>query len=651
MKSTSPQVQDLLERIEELERELAEKRQAETSLRRSQRRLRMLLDFVPYPLAVMHINRGVFYLNHGFTNIFGWTLDDLVDGQIPFVPRELEAEAKQDLQNLISGKGMVRRETRRLTKDGRVLDVVMRAAYYEKSEYEPAGILMIFRDVTEQKRIERINNMILRISTALPEYPDLEPLLDYIDDEVKKALNTEGTVVILLDEEKQELFVLGAAYDDQDTKRRVKESRFKMDELIAGRVIRSGKPVIISDTTKGPDAELHRKRDEKLGYKTRNLLIVPLRSQERIIGVVCALNKKEGDFDERDVELLNTIAGTVALSVENARVNEELKRAYREVRSLNRAKDKVINHLSHELKTPVSILLGSLKLLAKTLEQLPEQTWKRNFERMQRNLERIVDIQYEVTDIMEDRHYRSYDMLLIMLEQCADEIEVLVAEELGEGGVVEKIRKRIDEIFGLKEVVSRPVDVSAFVKRHLEKIRHEFAHRELEVTEKISPAPLACLPPDILEKIVKGLVKNAVENTPDEGKIEIIVQQRGEGAELVVRDYGVGIVEEAQSRIFEGFFSTQDTISYSSKRPFDFNAGGRGADLLRMKIFSERYNFKIEMDSTRCKYISTEKDLCPGRISKCRFCEKREDCLVSGGTTFRLYFPPADSMEKCSGKG
>ena len=120
MASTSPQVQDLLKRIEELEIELAGKRQAETSSRKSQRRLRMLLDFVPYPLAVMHINKGVFYLNHGFTNVFGWTLDDLVDGQIPFVPKELEREAKQDLQSLISGRGMVRRETSRLTKDGRI---------------------------------------------------------------------------------------------------------------------------------------------------------------------------------------------------------------------------------------------------------------------------------------------------------------------------------------------------------------------------------------------------------------------------------------------------------------------------------------------------------------------------------------------------
>jgi hypothetical protein len=141
--------------------------------------------------------------------------------------------------------------------------------------------------------------------------------------------------------------------------------------------------------------------------------------------------------------------------------------------------------------------------------------------------------------------------------------------------------------------------------------------------------------------VIDGLVKNAIENTPDEGKIEIHVRKKNEGAELIVRDYGVGITEDAQRRIFEGFFTTQDTMAYSSKRPFDFNAGGKGADLLRMKIFSERYNFKMAMVSSRCRHLAKDTDVCPGRISTCPHCSKGESCHDSGGTTFTIYFPPA----------
>jgi len=104
----------------------------------------------------------------------------------------------------------------------------------------------------------------------------------------------------------------------------------------------------------------------------------------------------------------------------------------------------------------------------------------------------------------------------------------------------------------------------------------------------------------------------------------------------MVCDHGVGISGSDQQRIFEGFFSTQDPEDYSSKRPFDFNAGGKGADLLRMKIFSERYNFKIEMVSSRCGFISGNDKTCPGRISDC-LC--KEDCYTSGGTSFFLWFP------------
>ncbi len=640
--------EELVKRLEELEKENIDLKKIEAALRRSQRRLRTILDFVPYPIAVMRVDETVFYINPGFARIFGWTLDELEGRIIPFVPEELKQEAHSDIRKLLKDKGQIRRETRRLTKDGRILEVVMRAAYYEASEYEPAGILLIFRDITEQKRIARINETILRISTALPEYPDLEELLDYIDSEVKRILNTEGSVVILLDEEKEELYVLGAAYDDSATQKRVKEIRFKMNQLIAGRVIKSGEPVIVSDTSQ--DVELHRERDKKLGYKTRNLLIVPLRSSDRIIGVICAINKKEGDFDNKDVELLNTIAGTVALSIENARVNEELKRAYREVNSLNRAKDRIINHLSHELKTPVSILLGSLRLLEKTLSEVPEEKWKKNLERMKRNLDRIVDIQYEVSDIMEDRRYRAYDTLLTMLQQCADELEVMVAEELGEKGIVYKIRKKIEDIFGLKESNPVSIELKKIVEERIRKLGPDFSHRKVDIKTSLEDTPDICIPQDTIQKIVDGLLKNAIENTPDEGKIEIIVQNRGDGTELIVRDYGIGIMEEAQTRIFEGFFATQHTFSYSSKKPFDFNAGGKGADLLRMRIFSERYGFKIEMESSRCKFLPKEEDICPGKISDCRFCNTREDCYSSGGTTFSLFFPPANHIESCAKK-
>jgi GAF domain-containing protein len=184
------------------------------------------------------------------------------------------------------------------------------------------------RFAEDLKKAYRNNEALLRISMALPKYPDLENLLDYVNDEVKRLLNSEGSVVLLVDEAEQEFYVLGAAYDATDTKKRVKEVRFPMEQLVAGKVVKTGQPMIVSDTSMEP--HLHEERDKKLGYKTRNLILVPLRSRDRIIGVLSAINKKEGQFNEKDQELLSLIAGTVALSIENARFSEELKKAYRE---------------------------------------------------------------------------------------------------------------------------------------------------------------------------------------------------------------------------------------------------------------------------------------------------------------------------------
>ena len=607
--------------------------------RMSDKQYRTLLDFVPYPIVVFTLDGRVNYLNPAFTETFGWLLEELEGKTIPYVPPGLEEEVKKDIRELFAKRVIHRRQRRRLTKDGRTIDVVMSGAFFSASEGEAEGEVVLLRDITQEKRLEAIKETLFNISIGLPSHPRLEDLLDFVSIEIKKLLNVEGALVILLDEQKQELFFMGAAYDDRDTQRRAKEVRYPADKGISGRVIKTGEPVIVHDTSRNPD--FYGFVDQKMHFQSRNILDVPLRSGERIIGVLCAINKRDGLFGESDVELLSLIAGTVALSIENARYAKEITEAYEEVAGLNRAKDRIINRLSHELKTPASVLLASLKILAKRLQQQPEETWKPTFERAWRNLDRLLGIQNQVEDIMEGRHYQTHEMLHILLDQCVDELESMVAEETGEGPLIDRIRNKINALYSPKELKISEFSLDRFVEWRIRELKPNFAHREVEIVTRLQPVPHICVPEDVLSKVVDGLIRNAVEATPDEGRIEIMVYKKGEGSELVIYDLGIGITDENRRRIFEGYFMTQDVMAYSSKRPFDFNAGGKGADLLRMKIFSERFNFKIETSSSRCRYIPTDKDQCPGRISKCRFCRDRTDCFRSGSTTFKIYFPPA----------
>jgi PAS domain S-box-containing protein len=630
---------ELSQSNERLKKEIGERKRIEQALRESERLYRTLLDFVPYPIVVFTLDGNVSYLNPTFTDIFGWTLDELRGKRIPYVPSGLEEEATDLLNRLLAERVLQHYESRRLTKDGRILDVSLRATLFSESGEVPSGEIVILRDITEQKRIARNNEAMLRISLALPAHPDLEGLLDYVTGEVKDLLAVEGAAILLLDEQTQELSVAGAAYDDAATQRRVKETRFHLSETVASDVIEAGKPVVLNDSS---EAEyLHRERDEKLGYHTRSLLEVPLRGAGRIIGVLCAVNKKEGAFDQKDIDLLTMTEGTVALSIENARAARDLRIAYKEVTSLNRAKDKAFHHLSHELKTPTSVLLTSLQILAKRLASIAEQSWKPTLERAKRNLNRILEIQYEAEDIILDKQHKTYYLLSLLLDQCTDELEALIADQVGEGSVVESIRARVEEIFGPRELVAERIRLNEFTLQRLEILRPSFAHRQVHVATCFEDTPLLMIPADPLQKVIDGLLKNAIENTPDEGKIEVTVRKKRTGAELVIRDYGIGITADTKMRVFEGFFTAQDSAAYSSKLPFDFQAGGKGADLLRIKVFSERYNFTIRMESSRCGSIPDDSDACPGTISDCPSCTDARDCHLSGGTTVFVYFPPA----------
>ncbi len=499
--------------------DITDRKKSERALQKSERRLRALLDFEPYPVVVFTLDGLVSYLNPAFTEIFGWTLEELDGKKIPYVPAGLKQETAENIKRLLYDRVIMRYEAQRLTKDGRLLDVVIRAAVFSISPDEPAGQIVTLRDITREKRMARTNEALLRISLALPLYPDLEGLLDYVNQEVKTLLHTEGAVTILLDEERQELYFPGAAFDEALRDKKIKELRFPLDGMMAGKVIRTGEPLIVSDTSE--DSILHEERDKKLGYQTRNLALVPLKSVDRIIGALCAINKKEDSFIPDDLELLNMIAGTVALSIENARVSQELQKAYREVTSLNRAKDKAINHLSHELITPVAILSSSLRFLSQKNASLREEAWKPAVDRINRNLDRILEIQYQLEDIMSERPLKTAGLLSLLLEQCAEELAAVAVEYSGEEGLFDRIKKHIDRLYGPREAIAEEIVLDRWVGERLRILEPEFSHRQVNISTRLSPDTSILFPPEIFQKIFDGLLRNAIENTPDEGTIEI----------------------------------------------------------------------------------------------------------------------------------
>lgn len=619
--------------------DITEQKIASRKTRELYRIYRKILEFVPYPIVVYDESGLVSYVNPSFTTIFGWSLDELKGCHVPFVPEALKAETSMMIDKFRENHELQRYVTQRLTKTGKTLDVVLRAATYKDPNTEAIQTFVILRDITEEKRLEANNKTIMRISAVLPEYPELEDLMTYISKEVKALLNTEGALVLLYDEIHDELFFMGGAYDDSDTNQRARTFRFPASSVLAGKIIRTGEYALVNDAEKL--LEDYPERDERLGYQTRSLLEVPIKSDDRIIGVLCAINKKKNPFDYHDMELMTMIAGTCAISIENARFSEAVREAYRDVASMNRAKGKAINHLSHELKTPVAVLTGSLQILKKKLEAFPKLKVDSTLDRIERNLNRIVDIQDEVADIMEDKTYSAKAMLLRMLEVCQDELETIFVKHLDSDQLEESIRKLIDETFGTRSTTFKPIVFTDFFNRLYSAVSPMFEFRHVRVGTVIEKdLPSLRLPEEIITKMMTGIIKNAVENTPDKSRIDISIIKKDAGVLFSVHDFGVGIEEDAKKRIFEGFFTTQETLLYSTKTPYAFNAGGKGADLLRMKIFSDRHGFVLKMESQRCRFLlENEGSVCPGDIEACGFCKTAQDCLDSGYSVFTVFFP------------
>ena len=147
---------------------------------------------------------------------------------------------------------------------------------------------------------------------------------------------------------------------------------------------------------------------------------------------------------------------------------------------MSRAKDRVIHHLSHELKTPVSVLSASLGLLEKKLLGNNEDSIvRRILERAQRSLARILDMQYQVQDILLQRDYRAYNLLSALLDSCSDVLETLADEACEAGTASRKIKKRIDELFGPAESVSEEIQLDVFAENVIRELEPRFSSPQM----------------------------------------------------------------------------------------------------------------------------------------------------------------------------
>jgi class 3 adenylate cyclase len=145
---------------------------------------------------------------------------------------------------------------------------------------------------------------------------DISKVLKYTMDMIREVMNVEAGSLLFLEEDELEIAV---AFNIKI--KSMKKFRLKIGQGIAGYVAARGKSIMVNDIEKSP--HFFPMVDQSSGFTTQSALCVPMVSQGKVIGVIEVLNKINGEFDTDDKDLLQSIATSVCIALENARLYKE----------------------------------------------------------------------------------------------------------------------------------------------------------------------------------------------------------------------------------------------------------------------------------------------------------------------------------------
>lgn len=174
-----------------------------------------------------------------------------------------------------------------------------------------------------EQRIQELS-MLLELNKIIISTLDLDKLLNLIMNLATKVVRAEASSLMLLDEATQELYFDVALGEKGE---QIKQIRVKVGEGIAGHVAKSGLPLIVNDVSKDP--RFASKFDDSTQFKTKNILCVPLKVKNRIIGVMEAINNRDkGYFDMDNQYIFEIFASQAAVAIDNAQLFKSLREAY-----------------------------------------------------------------------------------------------------------------------------------------------------------------------------------------------------------------------------------------------------------------------------------------------------------------------------------
>lgn len=312
---------------------------------------------------------------------------------------------------------------------------------------------------------------------------------------------------------------------------------------IAGGVAQTRQPMLIQDYDTARLGVPH--HPERGIYSS---MCVPLIRHDELVGVL-NLNETDGRrrFSDEDLRALGFFAEHAAIAIGNAKLFEQERETIARLEDLDRLKSDFVATVSHELKTPLTAIIGSAQTLTRRRDRMNAD--------QQSNLVTMIE--------------RQGNRLLRLVE------DVLTAARIESG--MPRMRRELVDLKDLCEFV-------------VESIRHSDLGEGREISVQTEPErPQVWGDVGAIQQIVSNLVENACKYSEPGSKVGVFVTELPDEAILQIADRGYGMTREEIDTIFDRFRQVDQSSTRAS--------GGVGLGLYIVKSLVEAHNGTIEVES------------------------------------------------------
>ncbi|MFQ6063566.1 MAG: ATP-binding protein, partial [Methanosarcinales archaeon] len=225
---------------------------------------------------------------------------------------------------------------------------------------------------------------------------------------------------------------------------------------------------------------------------------------ERILNIKYALVKETGEGAQNVMVMIDDVT-------EEAKLQKDLEKAYKELKELDKMKNNFINVVAHEIRTPLAIIKGLVGVLE-------------------------IDKEKNLTEKQKEH--------LNIIDKNTDILNRLISDMLD--------LSRMDS--GMVELNYEEIDIPHLVKSVVKDFMHDIKKNKQSITLNIPDNLKIYGDEPKISQIFSNLISNAIKYTPDNGKICLNIEERDKDIIVKIRDTGIGISEKDLSKVFERFY-------------------------------------------------------------------------------------------------